>query len=609
MPVGKKPQTDPMLYYLITFVGLFLVATALAIICYIKIENYRTIAATSKSELEQMATPAEQRKGIGKIVGRVPRDKSGLGIMDDYLDQMVYLIIGGLPEDTSAEVKVETANREVKNTLELLAQQHLGAKNVAPKATTNEFVELLANQQFSAATESFDETMKDALPPEKLEETWKLTISQMGPFKQQIGLRTEKQLGYDIVLITCEFEKGHLDIKVVYNDKKQVAGLFFVPTPPEVLESYQQTPELVTQEQPSIEIYDPNTNGLIRIIQRLNAALGETTTAQTNLKNQLDNLRSRFDDAVAASLEKERTLLAEKEKYEQQIRDIKKDYNDLKTLTQQTADQQVQTLMARLDEEKANSRALKDDLLKTKAQLEVVQERMSLAHEKLTAIVPPPDSEAPAFVPDGKILLVDNQTKVAHLNIGSDDHVYPGLTFSVYDKSFPIPKDGKGKAELEVFDVAKTFSVARIIRSEVKRPIAVDDIVANLIWDSSKTNVFVIVGEFDLNGDENIDYDGIEKIKALVEKWGGKVADNVTVNTDYLILGQAPVVQQKPTSEQMEADPMALERYEASLRNLSHYKNVQTQAQTLSIPVLNAERFFYFIGYKTKATKAGAWSF
>ncbi len=165
---------------------------------------------------------------------------------------------------------------------------------------------------------------------------------------------------------------------------------------------------------------------------------------------------------------------------------------------------------------------------------------MNLAQEKLTAIVPPPDSETPAFQPDGKILLVDNQTKMAHLNIGSDDRVYPGLTFSVYDKNFPIPRDGKGKAELEVFDVTKTFSAARIIRSEIKRPIAVDDIVANLIWDSDRTNVFVVAGDFDLDDDGNIDYDGTEKIKALVEKWGGKTTDNVTIDADYLILGRPP---------------------------------------------------------------------
>ncbi len=250
MPAGKKPQTDPMLYYLITFVGLFLVTTTFAIICYIKIEDYRTIAETSKSQLEQMATPAEQRKGLGKIIGHIPRGKSGLGTMADYLDQMVYLIIGGSPEDTSAEVKIETAGRKVEETLRKLPHHQL-------------------------------------------------------------------------------------DIK----------------------------PD------------DPNTNGLIRIIQRLNTVLNETTTTQTDLKNQLDELRNRFDDAMAAGFEKEQTLLAEKEKNEQQVHNIKKDYDELKALTQQTAEQQVQTLMARLDEEKADSYALKQNLLKTKAQLEVVRER------------------------------------------------------------------------------------------------------------------------------------------------------------------------------------------------------------------------------------------
>jgi hypothetical protein len=483
MPPGK-PQTDPMFGYLITFVGLFLVSTTLAIICYIKIENYRTIAEISKSELAQMATPAEQRKGLGKIVGRLPRDKSGLGMLTDYLDRMVNLTVGGLPEDTSAEVKIETATQKVEETLKELPYQQL-----------------------------------------------------------------------------------------------------------------------------DINLSDPNSNSLIRIIQRLSAAWNETATAQADLKNQLDNLKGRFDDAMAADLEKEKALLAEKETYERQIREIRKDYDDLKVLTQQTADQQVQTLMARLDEEKANSEALKQDLLKTKAQLEVVQERLNLAQEKLTAIVPPPDSEAPAFVPDGKVLLIDNQAKIVRLNIGSDDHVYPGLTFSVYDQDSPIPKDGKGKAEVEVFDISKTFSAARIIHSEVKRPIIVGDIVANLIWDRNRTNVFVVAGEFDLRGNGKIDPDGAEKIKALIKKWGGRVVNDVTAEVDYLVLGQPPVVHQKPTPEQMEADPMAMERYETSLRELSHYKSIQAQAQALYIPIFNAERFLYFIGYKTRATEAGAWSF
>jgi hypothetical protein len=620
MPAGKRQQNSAMLYTVITFVGLFIVSTVVAVIFYLQAEKHRTDAATLQSQMDELANSAELRK-IGAIVGAKQPRKSRLGTMVDYLDGTVSLIIGGLPEDTSAEVKVDTTNRKVKDILELLAQQHLAIEpniptneNIEPNAPTNELVELLANQQFSAVTEDFNETLKSELPPEKLEEVWKATIDQMGPFKKQIGLRTEKEADYDIVSVTCEFEKGHLDIKVVYNDEKQIAGLFIVPTPAEVLESYkqtpeivtQQTPEIVTQQQPYIEIDDPNTIGLVRVIEKLKAKLDNTTNAALVLQEQFERLKNRFDDAMEATREKEQALLAEKEKYQQQVNEIKKDYNDLKTMMQQTSEQQVRTLMAQLDEERDNRKKLSQQLLKTEAELTTAEERIKRAQEKLHALVPSPDSEIAAYKPDGKIILIDDAAKMVHINLGSDDHVYRGLTFSVYEKNTLILKDGKGKAEIEVFNVGKNISTARIISPNPKKPIIVGDIVANLIWDSDKTNVFVVAGEFDLNGDGKIDYEAADKIKALIEKWGGKVADEISIDTDFLVLGTTPTVLKKPTFEQMEVDPMAMEKYEASLKKLTSYKEIRARAQTLSIPVFNLERFLYFIGYKTLSARPDA---
>ncbi len=605
MPTGKRQQSSTMLYTVITFVGLFLISTVIAVIYYLQSEKHRTKAVALQSQMDELASSAEVRR-IGAIVGAKQPRKSRLGTMVDYLDETVSLIIGGLPEETSAEVKIDNVNREVKDILELLTQQYPDTENTAPEVPNNEFVELLANQQFSAVSESFDETMKNELPPEKLEEIWESTIDQMGPFKKQIGLRTEKEADYDIVFITCEFEKGCLDIKVAYNDEKQVTGLLFVPTPPEVLESYRQTPQLLTQQQPYIEIDDPNTIGLVRIIEKLKTKLDNTTNTVLALEEQLEQLKSRFDDAMAAGFQKEQALLAEKEKYQQQVNEIKQDYDDLKTMMQQTSEQQVKTLMAQLDEERDERKRLNQQLLKTEAELAISEERIKRAQERLHALVPPPDSEVAAYKPDGKIILIDDSTKIVHLNIGSDDRVYRGLTFSVYEKNMPIPKDGKGKAEIEVFNVGKNISAARITRSNVKNPIILNDIAANLIWDSDRTNVFVVAGEFDLDGDGDIDYEAAEKIKALIEKWGGRVADDISIDTDFLILGTMPRVLKKPTFEQIEVDPMAMEKYEASLRKLTSYKEVQTRAEALSVPVFNAERFLYFIGYKAQSIRPGA---
>jgi len=76
MPAGKRQQTDVMLYTLVAFVGLFIAATTVAVIYYVKFEDQMKIANDSKSELEKWASMAEQRKGLGKIVATIPRGKS-----------------------------------------------------------------------------------------------------------------------------------------------------------------------------------------------------------------------------------------------------------------------------------------------------------------------------------------------------------------------------------------------------------------------------------------------------------------------------------------------------------------------------------------------------
>ncbi len=480
MPVGKKTQSNTMLYALVTFVALFIVTTILAIILYVKAEEYRTNATDLQGQMDEVATSTEIRK-IGTLIGAKQPKKSRLCTMVDYLDRTASLILGSSLEDTSAEVKIDAINKKVKEVLEPLEKENLGSKQA-----------------------------------------------------------------------------------------------------------------------------DLETVGLTTIIKTLTTNLIDTKNSELALKNQLKKLQNQFDDAMAAGFEKEQTLLAEKEKYQQQFKTIEENYNQLKTMTEQTSEQQVKTLMTQMEEERARYNDLNKELLKTQAELKIAQDRMSRSQERLQELVPPPDSEVAAYKPDGRIILIDDESKTVHLNIGSSDHVYRGLTFSVYEKNAPIPKDGRGKAEIEVFDIGKNVSVARIIHANAKKPIVLDDIIANLIWDSEKINVFVVSGEFDLDDDGEPEYDAVNKIKLLIEKWGGRVSEAVSIDTDFLVLGQIPKVLKKPSFEQLEIDPMAMEKYEQALQKLERHKEAQKQAQVLSIPVFNAERFLYFIGYKTQSTRAGA---
>ena len=478
MPARRRKQSNAMLYTLITFVGLFIVATTIAVIYYVEAEDKRTRLEEIQNKIDDLAGTSEINT-LGTIVGTKARSSTWLGTMIGHLDGTTSLIVGGVPETTSAEAKVNDANIKVANALKS-AQQH-------------------------------------------------------------------------------------------------------------------------------ITIADPNTTGLVKIISDLVAELNQNIEAKDALQKDLNNQIAQVEITKKASSDKEQILEEEKNKLQALINKMQADYADLQARLEKSTTELVDNVRKELDDIKAKLKTAEGTLLKTQAQLRQTEGIMKRAQQEVMDIMPPPDHEVLAHRADGKIILIDDAAKVVHLNIGTDQHVYRGLTFTVYDRSGSVPKDGKGKAEIEIFDVADTYCAARITESDAKKPILLGDIAANLIWHSDKTNVFVIAGDFDLDNDGNIDENATGRIKSLIEKWGGKVVDNISVDTDFLVLGDQPQVpQQQPTFEQLELDPGAMQRYEVLLQNLNHYNQLQSQAQTLWIPIFRYERFLYFIGYKGQISKAGA---
>ena len=92
------------------------------------------------------------------------------------------------------------------------------------------FVDLLVREDYAGAVARFDATMKTVMPQAVLQENWQTLLKQVGPFQKQLGTRLEDQAGYKIVFVTCQFERAVLDLKVVFDSQKQVAGLFYVPS-------------------------------------------------------------------------------------------------------------------------------------------------------------------------------------------------------------------------------------------------------------------------------------------------------------------------------------------------------------------------------------------
>jgi hypothetical protein len=490
-----------MLYTLITFVALFVIATTAAVIYYVRAEELRTTRDTLQNEMDTMVSREESRN-LGTIVGARLPGKSNLGTVVEHLDQAVMLVKGTPVRATTAEVKLTETRQAIQPLFER-------ARTYIPLA--------------GAAATAVDPNAKA--------------------------------------------------------DPNRPA--------------------------------DPNAAAPVQValtdvIRDLLAELDKVTQARNSTEQALATLKGRFDDAVADMEKTKNDLTARVNACEQQVNAIKGQYAQLSATNDQSTKQQLGILQGDLAKAQTNAKQLNDELLKTQAEHNVTLGRLQGALTQLSDIRPAPDKEAPAFQPDGAVILVDQPAGVVRINLGSEDRIYQGLTFSVYDRSAGIPRDGKPKAQVEIFAIDSKVATARVLSSDRRNPIAVGDHIANLIWDASQQNQFVVVGDFDTDGDGRPDYDGVTRIEAMIQKWGGVSSTEVTALTDYVILGAEPKVPAEPTVEIQTADPTARERYDAAKARNERYQQIRAQAQKLCVPIFNYDRFLYFTGYANQTGRPGA---
>ncbi|MCX5633715.1 MAG: hypothetical protein NTW93_08600 [Phycisphaerae bacterium] len=475
MAVARQGQSNTTLYTVITFVALFVIAATLAVIFYLKSEDWRDQYTKSQQETSELASQ-NQVRNIGTLVGQKDRGQSRLGQLLGYIDQLYIMFGGGQSGETSAEVKMTEMQTKYNDILAKLP------KDLTLSSEANQIGAL------------------------QLLETYDTKLKQKQELADQLGSQLD-------------------ELNKKYDLTKQ--------------ESAKREEELRTQ----IRAEQKKADDIQQSCSRLDKKGDE----------QLQSLKQQANDAVE-----------EKNKTKQELLAVMSKLSVAENKFQESLDKQ---------------RKLEDMLLK-----------------------PRPMEDVAAYQPDGHIIGIDISSNIVFIDIGRDDKVYPGMTFSVYDKSASIPTDGSSKAEVEVFNVDKNTSIARINKSSKKNPIIEGDVIVNLIWDSKAVNRFVVAGEFDFNGDGDIDSDGAAKIKELIENWGGKVEDAVTIDTDFVVLGAVPQANKKPTLDEIQADPMATEKYEASVKASERYQEVKNQAKDFSIPVFNTKRFLNFVGYGSLAS-------
>ncbi len=103
-----------------------------------------------------------------------------------------------------------------------------------------DFLILLEKQKFEEATDYFAPIVYNQLPASKLKDIWIQINNQVGSFEKLARSRTETMKNWNVVYLTCKFEKSLLDLKLVFTEEDKIAGIFFVPSKPEI--EYQLPP-------------------------------------------------------------------------------------------------------------------------------------------------------------------------------------------------------------------------------------------------------------------------------------------------------------------------------------------------------------------------------
>ncbi|MBI5722549.1 MAG: hypothetical protein HZA50_01215 [Planctomycetes bacterium] len=230
-----------------------------------------------------------------------------------------------------------------------------------------------------------------------------------------------------------------------------------------------------------------------------------------------------------------------------------------------------------------------------------------------------PDQE-PQIGFNGKVLRVPDGTNICYIDIGSDEKVKPGMTFSVYAGRVPrkadlVAKDKsadqldkewdeylkiKCKAKLVVIDTDRRFSECRIVEQRRGDPILAGDVITNPIVDPIKSFNFVVKGDFDLYGTGRAARSSderkrkIDQIKKYIVACGGKIADDIDANTDYVVLGEAPETLGAVLPED---DERVKAIKELALKELEEFNKTRDAAFKSGFQILNANRFLTLTGY------------
>lgn len=313
-------------------------------------------------------------------------------------------------------------------------------------------------------------------------------------------------------------------------------------------------------------------------LERARTELGQAMTEKTQVIETNKKLQAEFEKTAADLTTQNKTLNERNAAIEEEV---KTKLEGIQTEHATAVDGLNKTIADMT--QKVQSLQWKNQQLDMKLQATITKFRKeNTPHIDINTLVRTPKGKVNQVVED-----------VIYIDRGAKDRIMPGMPFSVYGSS-GIPEDGKGKATVVVTNVFPNTSECRILEQKITNPIMVNDVIGNIAYDPTRKYTFVVKGEFDLHSVGKPSRQGAEEVKELISRSGGKIEDDLSVNTDFLVMGEEPVRPPKPAED---ASPQDQAVNQAQMKAYDDYKQSKETAGGLFVPVLNTNRFLSLMGY------------
>jgi len=337
-------------------------------------------------------------------------------------------------------------------------------------------------------------------------------------------------------------------------------------------------------------------SSLMQVVQDLQGKASQLeaqlTQADSDRRRALEDLANE-SDRVAKMQESHNAavaaLNAEIGTYKGEVDQYRDGIND----TRKEMDARVERLLADSRDQEAK---LTERIRQLQDQNLVLQNQVSvLRGEKNKDILKPEDEFA---LVDGQIAGIDGGSGQVFIDIGRADKVRLGMTFAVYGSAREIRPDDsgaypRGKATLEVIAVDQDSATCRVLTETRGNPVVKGDVIANAVYDPTKTYKFLVWGNFDADRDGRVTPREKMDIEAMIMAWGGEVVEELTGDVDFLVLGERPVLPPAPRA----GSPIEImQEYIRLDRVVQRYNELFGQAAATGLPVLNENRLYTLIG-------------